>query len=440
MAGHIVGVAAGSIAEEVGITSGDVLQSIDGHPIMDLLDYQYYSQDENINLKVIKPDGEQWLIEIEKDEGEDLGIIFAGAIFDRMKRCRNRCVFCFVDQLPGKMRKSLYVKDDDYRYSFMQGNFITLTNLKKEDWEKLTKLHLSPLYVSVHCLNPELRAHMLNNPQAADIQLQLQRLYDAGIEVHTQVVLCPGLNDGEVLQETIEGLAAFYPSVRSVGIVPVGLTGHRDQLAALQPVGEAQAGELIGVVDAYQKRFRSQYDTGFVYLADEFYIKAGRDIPPAAYYDEYQQIENGIGLARQLLDEFDGIKQFLPAEAPSGEYVLVTSQAAAPVLNVVLERLLKVAGLKLELLTVPNYYFGGMVNVAGLITGSDIIKALGDKHRGKQVILPGVMLKDSSDRFLDNLTVGQIEKQRGVMIKVVDSITQAIEYMCGMSLTNPSDD
>ncbi|MEQ8175292.1 MAG: DUF512 domain-containing protein [Syntrophomonadaceae bacterium] len=439
MAGRIVGVAAGSIAEEVGITAGDVLQGVDGHPIQDLLDYQYYSQDENISLEVIKPDGEQWLIEIEKDEGEDLGIIFDGAIFDRMKRCRNRCVFCFVDQLPGKMRKTLYVKDDDYRYSFMQGNFITLTNLKKPDWEKLTKLHLSPLYVSVHCLNPELRAHMLNNPQAADIKLQLQRLYDAGIEVHTQVVLCPGLNDGEVLQETIEGLAAFYPSVRSVGIVPVGLTGHRDKLAELQPVGEKQAGELIGVVDAYQKRFRSQFDTGFVYLADEFYIKTGREIPPAAYYDEYLQIENGVGLARQLLDEFDVIKQSLPAEAARGEYILVTGQAAAPVLNVVLERLQKVEGLKLELLTVPNRYFGGMVTVAGLITGSDIIKALSDKHRGKQVILPEVMLKDSSDLFLDNLTVGQIEKQSGVMIKVVDSITEAIEYMCGMSLTNPSE-
>lgn len=434
MAGRIMGVAAGSIAEEVGIAAGDVLQGIDGHPIMDLLDYQYYSQDQNISLEIKKPDGEDWLIEIEKDEGEDLGIFFEGVIFDRMKRCRNRCVFCFVDQLPGKMRKTLYVKDDDYRYSFLQGNFITLTNLKKADWEKLIKLHLSPLYVSVHCLNPQRRACMLNNPRAADIKLQLQRLYDAGIEVHTQVVLCPGINDGKVLQETIEGLAAFYPSVRSVGIVPVGLTGHRDKLAALQPVSEKQAAELIKEIDAYQKSFRSQFDIGFVYLADEFYIKTGWDIPPAAYYDDYQQIENGIGLARQMLDELDGIQGHLPKAAPPGEYIIATGKAAAPVLNMVVQRLQKIRGIKLELLIVPNHYFGGMVTVAGLITGSDIIKALGDKHRGRNIILPRVMLKESSDLFLDNLTVGQIEEQSGAMIKVVESITEAIEYICGMTL------
>lgn len=439
MAGRIVGVAPGSIAEEAGIRAGDVLQAIDGHPIMDLLDYQYYSQDENINLEVIKPDGEEWLIEIEKDEGEDLGLLFEEAVFDRMKQCRNRCVFCFVDQLPRKMRKTLYVKDDDYRYSFMQGNFITLTNLKKSDWEKLTQLRLSPLYVSVHCLNPELRAHMLKNPRAADIKLQLQRLYDAGIEVHTQVVLCPGLNDGEVLRETIEGLAAFYPSVRSVGIVPVGLTGHRAKLVPLQPVSENLARELIDEIDAYQNSFRSRLNTGFVYLADEFYIKTGREIPPATYYDDYQQIENGIGLARQLLDEFDGLQEFLPAAVTPGDYVLATGKSAVPVLEGIVARLREIRGLKLELLTVPNDYFGGMVSVAGLITGSDIIKALGRKYRGKQVILPGVMLKDSSDLFLDNLTVGQIEEQSGAMIKVVGSITDAVEYICGRPLAQPSD-
>lgn len=434
MAGRIVGVAAGSIAEEVGIAAGDVLQAIGGHPIMDLLDYQYYSQDQNISLEVKKPDGDDWLIEIEKDEGEDLGIIFEGVIFDRMKRCRNRCVFCFVDQLPAKMRKTLYVKDDDYRYSFLQGNFITLTNLKKADWEKLTTLHLSPLYVSVHCLNPALRAFMLNNPRAADIKLQLQRLYDAGIEVHTQVVLCPGLNDGEVLHETIEGLAAFYPSVQSVGIVPVGLTGHRENLVSLRPVSEKQAVELINLVDAYQKSFRSQFDSGFVYLADEFYIKTGCDIPPTAYYDDYQQIENGIGLARQLLDELDDLEGRLPAAVNPGNYVLATGKAAAPVLNVVIERLRKVGGLKLELLTVSNHYFGGMVTVAGLVTGSDIINALGSTYRGRRVILPGVMLKDNSDLFLDNLTVGRIEEQSGAIIKVVESLTEAVEYMCGITL------
>lgn len=440
MAGRIAGVASGSIAEEVGITAGDILQGIDGHQIMDLLDYQYYSQDENIILEVVKPDGEEWLIEIEKDEGEDLGLLFEEAIFDRMKKCRNRCIFCFVDQLPAKMRKTLYVKDDDYRYSFMQGNFITLTNLKKADWEKLLNLHLSPLYISVHCLNPDLRARMLNNPRAADIKHQLQQLHDAGIEVHTQVVLCPGINDGEVLRETIEGLAGFYPSVRSVGIVPVGLTGYREKLVTLQPVDARQARQLIDEVNAYQKRFRGQIKTGFVYLADEFYIKTDQAIPPTAYYDEYQQIENGIGLARQLLDEFDGLKGYLPERVSPGEYVIATGKAAAPVLKCIVERLRIIKGLKLELLTVPNNYFGGMVTVTGLVTGNDMIKALEQNYRGKQIILPGVMVKESSDLFLDNLSLRQIEEKTGVIIKLVNNLTEAVQFICGVPLSQPEAD
>lgn len=437
MAGQITGVATGSIAEEVGIIAGDVLQSINGHPIMDLLDYQYYSQDEIANLKVIKPDGEEWMIEIEKDEGEDLGLIFEASIFDQMKKCRNHCIFCFVDQLPRRMRRTLYVKDDDYRYSFLQGNFITLTNIKKSDWEKIIKMRLSPLYVSVHCLRPELRAAMLNNLRAADIKQHLQKLHDARIEVHTQVVLCPGVNDGEVLKETIAGLAAFYPSVQSVGIVPVGLTGHREKLASLNPVSDALAKELIDEVNDNQERFRSELGTGFVYLADEFYIKASQPIPPAEYYDDYQQIENGIGLARQLLDEFFFLEENLPERINPVDYALVTSKAGAPVLEIIAKRLRKIEGLKLELIVVPNDYFGGMVSVAGLITGGDIIKAIGQSYRGKRLILPEVMLRESSDLFLDNFTVGQIEDKSGVMIKVAQGITDAVECMCGMPLSLP---
>lgn len=430
MAGRVVGVVEGSIAEEVGIVAGDVLQAIDGHPIMDLLDYQFYGQEENISLEIIKPDGEEWLIEIEKDEGEDVGLLFEGAIFNRMKRCRNRCIFCFVDQLPRKMRKTLYVKDDDYRYSFLQGNFITMTNMKKADWAKLLELHLSPLYISVHCLRPELRAAMLGNPGAAEINHQLQQLYEAGIEVHTQIVLCPGVNDGEVFRETIEGLAGFNPSVKTVGVVPVGLTGHREKLAYLKPVSIQQARELIDEVNAYQKRFRSQLGTGFVYLADEFFIKTGQAIPPAGYYDDYQQIENGIGLARQLLDKLADLESNLPQEVSPGEYVIATGEAAAPLLQVVVERLQKIKGLKLELLTVPNKFFGGMVSVTGLVTGNDLIEALGKDYRGKLVLVPGVMLKDNSNLFLDNLSPGQIEEQSGAMIKVVDDLGEVVQVLC----------
>lgn len=306
----------GSISEQAGITAGDKLISINDLPIHDMLDYQFLASDDEITLLIEKADGEQWEIELEKDYDEDLGLHFNGFIFDKMKRCKNKCIFCFIDQLPEKMRATLYTKDDDYRYSFWYGNFITLTNLTESDWQKIIAMRLSPLYVSVHCMDPEIRAKMMNNPEAANIKAQLKRLSDADIMIHTQIVLCPGINDGEILKDTIEQLAAMHPCVQSIGIVPVGLTGHRNKLADLRVFDLKEIQDIITLIDGYQTRFRKEPGYGLVYLADEFYLAAGQPVPGDEYYDDYSQIENGIGLSRILLDDFSALEAQLPTEVP----------------------------------------------------------------------------------------------------------------------------
>lgn len=418
MAAQIKAIAPGSIAEEMELAPGDLLVSIDGNPILDMLDYQFYSQEDNITLEIKRAGGEEWTLEIEKDYDEDLGLIFDGVVFDRIKVCQNRCLFCFIDQLPPNMRRPLYTKDDDYRYSFIYGNFITLTNMKEKDWEKLIRLRLSPLYVSVHCLRPELRSLMMGSRRGGRIAAQLQRLKEAGIEVHTQIVLCPGYNDGEILQETIEGLAGFYPSLRSVGIVPVGLSGFRCGLPDLTPVSSELAEKIINAVEEYQKRFRQEWGIGFVYLADEFFIKSGRDIPRAEYYDDFCQIENGIGLARTLLDEFAGLEAALPGRVSRREVFIITGEAAVNVMSRLVERLNRIRGLQVRLLPVANSFFGGSVTVTGLITGHDIMQVLKRKYMGRQVILPTVLLKEGQHVLLDDMTVSQLEQESGASIRL----------------------
>ncbi len=331
-----------SIGTEMEIEAGDILLSINDHPINDILDYQFYTQDENLLLEIRKPNQEIWQLDIEKDFDEDLGLEFDDIVFNKMSACTNRCIFCFVDQLPRKMRRTLYIKDDDYRYSFLFGNFITLTNLSEADWQKIETMHISPLYVSVHCIQGELRAKMLANQRAANIKADLQRLRDANIEIHTQIVLCPGINDGAILQETIEELSFLYPSVQSIGIVPVGLTGHRDKLPELRPVDAEQAWELVRLVEQYQERFRTEQESGFVYLADEVYLRAGVQLPGSDYYDDYCQLENGIGLARLLLDEFAELEEQLPGKIEPREVYVVTGLSAVPVLNQIINRLQKI--------------------------------------------------------------------------------------------------
>jgi putative radical SAM enzyme (TIGR03279 family) len=431
----ITDIISGSIADEMSIEPGDFLLSINGQEIKDIIDYQFYSQDDYIVLEIEKASGELWSLEIEKSWDEELGLIFADVIFDRMKVCGNRCLFCFVDQLPSGMRKTLYIKDDDYRYSFLYGNFITMTNLREKDWHKITTMHLSPLYVSVHCTDPELRMKILGNKRAATIREDLQRLQDAGIEIHTQIVLCPGINDGDILKQSIEELAQYYPSVQSIGIVPVGLTGHRDKLAKLQVFTPEQSRELITMIDDYQLEFRKSLHRGLVYLADEFYIKAQVDFPPAPYYDGYEQIENGIGLARVFLDELNALQSSLPQAIPPREVHIVTGISAISVLKKLQESLQHIQGLKIYLLPVENHYFGGNVTVTGLLTGSDIMDVLGTLYQDRIVIIPEVIFREGYDILLDDVSLDQIRTRSGARIRTVDgSARSLVEAVLGLEL------
>jgi len=410
----------GSIGEEIGIEAGDLLLSIDGKKINDIIEYQFYTQEDFIILEIKKPDQQLWTVEVEKDYNKDLGLVFEGLVFDGIKKCSNRCIFCFVDQLPKNMRKTLYIKDDDYRYSFLFGNFITLNNLSEEDWQKIITMRLSPLYVSAHCMQPELRIRIFNNPRAGNIEQDLQRLYDAGIEVHVQIVLCPGINDGEVLIDSVNKLASYYPSVKSIGIVPVGLTAHRDRVKGLRPFTMEESQELIYQVDSFQYRFRREFKQGFVYLADEFYIKAEKDFPGRDYYDGFYQIENGIGLARLFLDGFAEIEPSLPEKVEEKEVYLVTGMLAVPILNTIAARLNAVKGLSVHIIPVKNRFFGGNVSVTGLLTGQDIIGKLGKKYAGKKIVLPKVVLKEGQDILLDDISIQQIKDKTGADICVAD--------------------
>ena len=412
------------------IVPGDILLTINGYSVNDILDYQFYSQDDYIIIEVEKENKEIWTIEIEKEYDEELGLDFTEVVFDRMRSCQNRCLFCFVDQLPLHMRKTLYVKDDDYRHSFINGNFITLTNLTETDWEKIVRMRISPLYVSVHCIQGDLRREMLKNPRAGNIKHDLKRLMNAGIEVHTQIVLCPGWNDGGILTETIEELALLYPGVASVGIVPVGLTGYRKNLPLLNPVTPELAKFTIKTIETYQKNFRERFGQGFVYLADEFYLRASQDLPRSEYYDDYCQIENGIGLSRLFLDEFTDLEDNLPVTIPPQEAYVLTGQSAETVLRGVVERLNQIKGLTVKLVPVINRYFGGGVSVTGLLTGQDIIETLGNDYRDKKVILPEVVFREGQDVLLDDVCLEDIKMSSGADIHTADgsacSLVEAI--------------
>lgn len=441
MAVEIINVRDDSIGAEMEIAAGDMLLSVNGHPVNDILDYQFYTQDENLWLEIRKPNQETWELDIEKDYDEDLGLEFADIVFDKMKGCSNRCIFCFVDQLPRKMRHSLYVKDDDYRYSFLFGNYITLTNLDEADWRKIESMQLSPLYISVHCIQGELRAQMLANQRAAAIKSDLKRLQAAHIKIHTQIVLCPGINDGIILEETIEDLAGFHPLVQSIGIVPVGLTGHRGKLPVIKPVTADLAKDLIKLSEQYQQRFRAERGTGLVYLADEFYLRAKAKLPEANYYDDYCQLENGIGLSRLLLDEFAQLEGQISPKMKMREIYIITGLAAVPVLSEIVSRLQKIQGLQAELIPVENRYFGGGVNVTGLLTGSDIIRTLGRTYQGKTILLPEVVLQDGTEILLDDITVDDIREKSGAEIIIVDgSARDLISKIINQELMEPMEE
>ncbi|MEG6521082.1 DUF512 domain-containing protein [Desulfotomaculum sp. 1211_IL3151] len=417
-----------SIAEEIGIQPGDRLIAINDRPLQDILDYRFLCANEELIAKIITVNNEEWEIEIEKDYDEDLGLDFGENSFGPTRRCHNRCLFCFVDQMAPSMRETLYIKDDDYRLSFWQGNFVSLTNVKDDELHRIVEQRLGPLYISVHTTNPELRSRMLNNRHAGKIMEQLKRLAEGGIEMHTQIVLCPEINDGKELDRSIQDLAKLWPQLHSLAVVPVGLTKYRESLHNLRTFNQAEAQRVIDSIEEYQKEFLGNRDYPFVYASDEFYVMAGKPIPPRENYADFPQTENGVGLARLFLDEWQEVEETLPDKIPGRlSATLVTGISGETFLQPVADRLNLIHGLSVQLEVVSNHFFGESVTVAGLLTAGDIIKALKGKDIGDRLVVPTVMLRDGEEVFLDDLTVTDVSEQLGVPVRVVEGPQDLVE-------------
>ncbi|WP_406676199.1 DUF512 domain-containing protein [Neomoorella carbonis] len=426
-----------SIAAALGINPGDVLVAINGERVPDLIVYRYLCADENLEVEIEKPGGERWLLEIEKDYDEDLGLEFAASTFDGLRRCGNKCLFCFVDQMPRGLRPGLYIKDDDYRYSFLHGNFITLTNLKPRDWEYILRWHLSPLYISVHTTNPQLRSRLLGNPRGGEIMAQLKKLAAAGIQMHTQIVLCPGLNDGLELDRTIKDLSSLFPAVQSIAVVPVGLTSRREHLFPLRRVTPEEAAAIVNRIAAWQAGFRRRFGCGLVYGADEFYLLANLPLPPASYYDDFPQTENGVGLTRLFLDDCKAaLANLNRSEIQARRVIIATGTLAAPVLAELVQEVTARAGnLEARVVPVTNFFFGPQVTVAGLLTGRDLLRGLKEaaswaREKEGVILLPDVMLKKDAPVFLDDLTPEMLAAELGVEVEVVPATGKGLVAGC----------
>ncbi|MBD1822368.1 TIGR03279 family radical SAM protein [Cyanobacteria bacterium FACHB-DQ100] len=423
----ITRVLSGSIAEEIGFEAGDRVVSINGEKPRDLIDYQFLCADEFIELEVLDQKGKTHHIEIEKDYDEDLGLEFDTALFDGLMQCTNRCPFCFIDQQPPGKRESLYFKDDDYRLSFLYGSYLTLTNLTQREWSRIERMRLSPLYVSVHATEPEVRIRLLKNLRAGQILEQLHWFQERLLQVHAQVVLCPGINDGEHLTRTIEDLAQFHkeeiPAVASIAVVPVGLTRFRPTEDELIPVSPEKAREVIAQVQALQARFRKEYGATIVWLADEWFLIAGMDLPPEADYGDYPQIGNGVGSIRLFLKEFETAAKRLPKKVTrSRSYIWVLGNAVEKAFMPLLDRFNQVEGLTVRMVALNSDYWGQSITVTGLLTGRDILIALQGQNLGDGILLPSVMLKQGEAVFLDDMSVEELEQKLSTKILIVEGI------------------
>ncbi|ADL07739.1 DUF512 domain-containing protein [Thermosediminibacter oceani] len=409
----------GSLAEEAGLKKGDEILMINGENLKDILDYKFLSTDETLRLHVRSKEGRIRILTVEKDFDEDLGIEFENPLIDGIRRCKNRCIFCFVDQMPEGLRPSLYVKDDDYRLSILEGTFITLTNLTTEDLNRIVSMKLSPLYISVHATSGAVRKFMLKNPAAANIMETLKYLKENGIFFHCQIVLCPGVNDKEVLDRTLNDLISLQPSVLSVAVVPVGVTKYRDGLYPLRRFTREEAEEIIDRVESLQRENLRRFGTRLVFLADEFYEIAKRDFPPFESYEDFPQWENGVGMVALLKKQLEEYIERVPTELPkSRRVVIATGVSAFRFLQEALLPLRKIKNLDFEIRPIKNNFFGESVTVAGLITGRDLIDQLKDLGQKDALLLPEVMLKDRKV-FLDGFTVRDVERSLGTWVVVV---------------------
>ncbi|MDE7334401.1 MAG: DUF512 domain-containing protein [Lachnospiraceae bacterium] len=435
-AGHLIqAVLPGSIGAELEIGPGDRLLAINDENIYDIFDYQYYVENEYIEILIEKPDGEQWLLEVDKEEDEDLGLVFKNGLMDEYRSCCNKCIFCFIDQMPEGMRDTLYFKDDDSRLSFLQGNYVTLTNMSDRDIDRIIRYHLAPINISFQTMNPELRCRMLNNRFAGEALGKAQRLYEAGIAMNGQIVLCKGVNDGEELAFSIRKLMEYIPVLESVSVVPVGLSRHREGLYPLEPFTGEDAGKVLDMLHSFQKEAYEKYGTHFVHASDEWYILAGQPLPPGESYDGYLQLENGVGMLRLLLDEFQdalkGLKERLEKEPGhlqeilerSGKEIsLATGVLAFPYIREMAREMADLLpGMIIHVYEIKNCFFGEMITVAGLLTGRDIMAQLKGKPLGQRLLLPQNILRSGGDVFLDDVTVGEMEKALQVKIDIVKS-------------------
>jgi putative radical SAM enzyme (TIGR03279 family) len=432
----VVSVEAGSIGDELGFQPGDRLLSINGVRPRDLIDFQMLVGEEDLRLEVEDPAGEVHVIELEKDADDGLGLAFSEALFDGLRQCNNRCPFCFIDQQPPGHRRSLYLKDDDYRLSFLYGSYLTLTNLSAADWQRIEAQRLSPLYVSVHATNPELRSRLLVNPRAALLLDQLRWFAERRLQIHAQVVVCPGLNDGEALGRTLQDLADFaegdWPAVLSTAVVPVGLTRFRPAHDNLVPVDQAAAVAVIRQVEALQEAFQRRLDSRFAWLADEWYLIAGLPLPPRTDYEDLPQRENGVGSIRGFLEELDQATAQLPQSlAVPQRLSWVVGAVVAGALEPVVERLNRVEGLDLRLHGLPSPYWGQDLVVTGLLTGADLIEGLQGRDLGERLLLPKLMLRQGESVFLDDMTLEQLQAQLPVPIQPIGSAEELVAVCIG---------
>lgn len=412
----------GSIAEALELEVGDELISINDTPIKDILDYHYLIKDEYLTVLIKKANGEEWELDIEKDYHDDLGIEFEDGLMDEYRSCRNKCIFCFIDQMPPNMRETLYFKDDDARLSFLQGNYITLTNMSDEEIDRIIFYKLSPINISVHTTNEELRCKMLHNRFAGSALEKIKRLKDAGIRMNGQIVLCKGWNDGEELEKTIHDLAAFLPEMESVSVVPVGLTKFRDGLEKLDPFTKEDSLIVLEQIHRWQNILLTHYGTRFIYASDEWYLKAELPLPEEDNYEGYPQIENGVGLVRSMQVEFDDAYEELEGDDRSRTLSIATGELASPIIKQMEDRIkLKFPNITIYHYTIKNNFFGTLITVAGLLTGVDIIEQLKGKPLGDHLLLPEVLLRNGETVLLDDLTLEDIEKTLQTNIRIVQS-------------------
>ena len=430
----IVGVKPGSTAEEIGLVPGDVVLEVNGQPIVDIFDYQFYMEDEYVELFVRHEDGEEEIWEIEKDADDDLGIIFSTNLMDDYKSCQNKCIFCFIDQMPPGMRETLYFKDDDSRLSFLQGNYITLTNMKEEEVERIIRYRLAPINISVHTTNPELRCKMLHNRFAGNVLTYIDQLYENEIPMNGQIVLCKGWNDGQELNCTISDLAAYLPHMESVSVVPVGLTKYREGLEPLSSFTKEDANEVIDMIESWQKKLYVSHGKHFIHASDEWYILAERPFPEEGRYDGYLQLENGVGMMRLLWDEFEEAFEEYKSQDHHESMIqekkvisVATGKLAYDMIADMAEQIMaEYPWMFIRVYEIRNDFFGEKVTVSGLLTGQDIIAQLKDKELGERLLLPENVLRSGEEVFLDDVTVSEMQTALQVKVDIVKSNGQEL--------------